>query len=177
MYGLTRAANAFRRVFSTLRTSSSGFKDAELKSLSNSKVGKPIRIYLPNSGGNDFESPSSRQLSASRLLVLMVGWVQSRQNALSKYASIYTQLGFPCVAVATPVPLVWFTSLGNNVTRNILGLLDDSLEVPVPLLFHIFSGGGTALFPQLLREYMKTDSPFPSKLCPVGVVFDSEFSL
>ena len=172
---VVRGLAGFRGVISAVRTVSNGFKDEELKLLSSSKVGKPIRAYLPNPD-NDF---GSAQQTARRLLVLMIGWAQSRQNALSKYASIYTQLGFPCIAVATPVPLMWFTSLGSNVTRNVLGLLDESLEVPVSLLFHIFSGGGTVLFPQLLQEYTKTDSPFPSKLCPVGVVFDSgpsEFS-
>lgn len=167
-------SRAFGRLVYTARTFSSSFRKDELDSLSDYRNGRSIKVYLPST-----DHVGSRPVLPRRLLVVMVGWAQSRHSVLSKYASIYTQLGVPCVAIATGAPLIWFTSLGNSVTLNILGFLDRSLELPVSLLLHIFSGGGTVLFPQLLLECAKPDSPFPSKLCPAGVVFDSgpsEFS-
>jgi hypothetical protein len=161
-------ATFYRRAIFISRTFSSGFHEEELKLLSNFKDGKSIKAYLPRVGS----VPPPEVIP--RLVVVMVGWAQSRHSALSKYASVYTQLGLPCVVVASPVHLLWFTSLGKIVSRRVLGLLDDSLEHPVSILFHIFSGGGCVLFPQLLEEYTRPDSgPFPSKLHPVGAVFDS----
>lgn len=107
------------------------------------------------------------------MLVVMVGWAESRQSALSKYAGLYTGLGLPCVTIAPSVTLSWFSTLGNRVTRQLLSLLDHSLEQPVSVLYHIFSGGGTVVFPQLLAEHETPGSPPHSKLHPAGVVFDS----
>lgn len=149
----------------SVRTISSGFKEKELTSLSAAKRGDVTRVYLP---GDSAPGPYSEK----RLLVLMVGWAESRHSAISKYASIYTTLGLPCVAMAPRIPLVWFTSLANKATRNMLGVLDSSLECPASLLFHIFSGGGAVVFPLLLDEYAKSGA-FPSKLAPIGAVFDS----
>lgn len=104
---------------------------------------------------------------------MMVGWAESRHSALSKYASIYTDLGVPCIGLAAGVPLIWFNTLGNSTCQKMLHLLDHSLELPTSLLLHIFSGGGTIVFSQLIREYAKPDSLLTSKLRPAGVVFDS----
>ena len=54
-----------------------------------------------------------------------------------------------------------------------LNLLDQSMQQPVSLLLHIFSGGGIVVFPQLLDEHKKPNSLLTSKLLPAGVIFDS----
>lgn len=169
MFNQRSSLTAIGRVVSSLRAFSCGFTDSEVRALSVSRHGRATRVHLPSP---NLVVPGSGQ-EERRLLVVMVGWAEARQNALSKYASIYTELGIPCVTLATPVQWLWFTSLGNRATRNTLRLLDHSMELPVSILFHIFSGGGTAVFPQLIQEYANPNSPFPSKLRPTGVVFDS----
>ena len=91
------ALQFFRRLSSTV---SRRFKEEELKQLC--KVKPPMGAYLPG-------SDTGVQLGGKRVVVLMVGWAQSRQNALSKYAAIYTALGLPCVAMAPEIKLIWFT--------------------------------------------------------------------
>lgn len=169
---LLRQSRATRKVVCSVRAFSSGFGESELRALSVSRHGKATKVYLPSpdlllvpggTGGHE----------QRRLLVVMVGWALSRHNTLSKYASIYTELGIPCIALATPVQWMWFTTLGSKAMRNTLRLLDHSMQLPVSILLHIFSGGGTAVLPQLMEEHANPNSPFPSKLRPAGVVFDS----
>ncbi len=155
------ALQLFRRLSSALGR---GFREEELKHLC--KVKLPIQTYLPSTGGRD-------GFMGKRVVVVMVGWTQSRQNALSKYAAIYTGFGLPCVAMAPNVSHVWFTRRGNAATQSLLDLLDDSLHQPASLLLHIFSGGGIVAFPQLLSEHDSPNSRLSSKLVPAGVVFDS----
>ena len=145
-------------------TNGSGFREEELKILDNSESGI-TRTYLPprdKMGG----------FSDKRVVVMMVGWVESRHSVLSKYAALYTELGLPCVAVAPSAPYVWYTALGNSATQNVLHLLDHAFKSPTDLLLHIFSGGGSVVFPQLLHEHSKPNGLY-SKLTPTGVVFDS----
>lgn len=145
-------------------TNGSGFREDELKTLESCKSGI-TRAYLPPVG-------RVGGFSDKRVVVMMVGWTESRHSALSKYAALYTELGLPCVVLAPPVPYVWYTSLGNSATQSVLHLLDHAFKSPTSLLLHIFSGGGTVVFPQLVHEHSKPDGLF-SKLTPTGVVFDS----
>ena len=48
----------------------------------------------------------------TRSLALIVGWAESRQKPLSKFAAIYTKQGIPCLSMACPITTIWFTSLG-----------------------------------------------------------------
>ena len=148
--------------------SSSRFTEQELLSLGG--VGKPLRGHLPElvkEGGGG----GGRR--GERLLVVMVGWTQSRHKALAKYAAIYNQMGLPCVTMAPHVTLTWYTSFGNRNTKTMLELLDKSLTSPVRVLYHIFSSGGIVVFPHLMTEYDNPSSSVRSKFIPAGVVFDS----
>lgn len=155
------------RAIHTINATFSSFKENELKLLGEAK--NPIRFYLPASSRSSDERP----FLDKRLLVVMVGWAESKQTALSKYAAIYTHLGLPCVSMASSISLLWYTRLGNRATKNLLNLLDCSLEQPTSLLYHIFSGGGMVVFPQLISEHNNPSSLLSSKLIPAGVVFDS----
>ena len=138
------------------------FTEEELKSLS--EIRRPLGCRLPVAGRDG-------QLG-KRLLVVMVGWAESRLNVLAKYAGIYTHLGLPCVMMAPPITRVFYTSLGNRAAKDMLRLLDQTFSAsqPVHVLYHFFSGGGSVVFPHLLAKH---DRHATSKLLPAGVVFDS----
>lgn len=109
-------------------------------------------------------------------LALLVGWAESRQKALSKFAAIYTKQGIPCLSIACPITTMWFTSLGNKLTNGLLTSLDlatPSDDHPINLAMHVFSGGGTAVFPRLLEEVAKPDGLLSNKIRPKCIVFDS----
>ena len=108
-------------------------------------------------------------------LALLVGWAESRQKALSKFATIYTKQGIPCLTVTCPVTTVWFTSVGNKLTGNIIAslkYLDSSTDDHnnIDLAVHIFSGGGSAVFPGLLKEFAKPKGVL-SKIRPNVFIF------
>ena len=152
---------------------SHSFREKELQALQklNPVKGSSIKVHLPTSAATT--NSTMPMSSHRRLIVLMAGWAESRHNALSKYASIYTDLGIPCVCLANSVTNMWYTSLGNRATQKIIHLLDSSLESPTSLLLHIFSGGGYVLFPRLLDEQNQPNSLLQSKLIPSAIVFDS----
>ena len=120
----------------------------------------------------------------TRSLALLVGWAESRQKPLSKFAAIYTKQGIPCLSMACPVTTMWFTSLGNKLTNLLLTSLDLATPPhdhpdPINLAMHVFSGGGTAVFPRLLEELAKPYGLLATKIQPKCIVFDSgptEFS-
>lgn len=112
----------------------------------------------------------------TRSLALLVGWAESRQKALSKFAAIYTKQGIPCLSIACPITTMWFTSLGNKLTHSLLTSLDHTIPLddhPINLAMHVFSGGGTAVFPRLLEELAKPYGLLTTKIRPKCVIFDS----
>ena len=109
-------------------------------------------------------------------LALLVGWAESRQKALSKFAAIYTKQGVPCLSVACPITTMWFTSVGSKLTNSLLTSLDHATPLdnhPLNLAMHVFSGGGTAVFPRLLEELAKPYGLLTTKIRPKCVIFDS----
>lgn len=112
----------------------------------------------------------------TRSLAILVGWAESRQKALAKFAPIYTKLGIPCLTIACPITTMWFTNLGNKLTSNLLTSLDATTPLsdhPIDLVMHIFSGGGTSVFPRLLEELDKPNGLLTTKIRPKCVIFDS----
>ena len=111
-----------------------------------------------------------------RSLALLVGWAESRQKALSKFAAIYTKQGIPCLTIPCPITTMWFTSIGSKLTNNLLTSLDVATPLddhPINLAMHIFSGGGTVVFPRLLEELAKPSGLLTTKIRPKCIVFDS----
>ena len=165
------SVQACRRLTCAAKATHYSFKEKELVSLG--KLNSSAKKLFQGSISAHLPSSSSLQFSGRRIVVLMVGWAESRQSTLAKYAAIYTHMGLPCVTVAASITSMWYAKLGNRLADVMLESLDSSLESPTDVLVHIFSGGGTAVFPRLLLEYDKPDSLFRSKLFPAGVVFDS----
>jgi hypothetical protein len=142
-----------------------------------------LQERIKNSGIQlHFPQDEAQVKTRSLALALLVGWAESRQKALSKFAAIYTKQGIPCLSMACPITTMWFTSVGNKLTNSLLTSLDLATppdDHPINLAMHIFSGGGTAVFPRLLEELAKPHGLLASKIRPKCVIFDSgptEFS-
>ena len=124
--------------------------------------------------GFELHLPQEGLQIKTRSLALLVGWAESRQRALSKFATIYTKQGIPCLTVACPVSTLWFTSVGSKLVGNVVTLLD--VDTPsddhIDLAVHIFSGGGSAVFPGLLKEFAKPKGVL-NKIQPSIFIFDS----
>ena len=164
MLKIRRSLASFQR-YSSSHSGSLGFNRNELQD----RVKKSgIELHLPQD-----EVQVKR-----RSLAVLVGWAESRQKALSKFAAIYTKQGIPCLTIASPITSMWFTSVGNKLTNSLLTSLDlatplDDHPDPINLALHIFSGGGTAVFPRLVEELAKPNGLLTMKIRPKCVIFDS----
>ena len=112
-------------------------------------------------------------------VTLLVGWMASREKVIGKYTSIYTRLGIPCVVLAPNERNVVFTSSGKSLCE---AALDALLEMkkeredtpsPLPLIIHLFSGAGYAVFPKLLETWAHSNSVLKKSIIPRCIIFDS----
>ena len=160
----SRLLQLTRHFHSTLPVASSTLSERELTNLQDALKRHKSTVQL--------HQPSSATPSKTRSMVLLVGWVESTLKVLAKYASVYTDtFGIPCLAIAPPIQLVWFTKQGYSFTDNILKALNHSLDdTPVSLVLHLCSSGGHVVFPRLLQE---TNSLLNSKLHQQCMIFDS----
>ena len=125
-------------------------------------------LHLPQDG--------TQTVLKERSLALLVGWAESRQKAMAKFASIYARLGIPCLTMAPSIWSMWFTSVGNRLTSNLITSLDSATppsDPPMNLLMHVFSGGGTTVFPKLAEELANPNGLLTTKIKPKCIIFDS----
>ena len=109
-------------------------------------------------------------------LALLVGWAESRQKVMAKFAAIYTRQGIPCLTIAPSIVPVWFTSIGNKLTSNLLTSVDSATplsEQPMNLVMHLFSAAGTAVFPKLVEDLAKPNGILTTKIQPKCIIYDS----
>ncbi len=133
------------------------------------KLPKNGKVYYP-AGLSSSDPPA---------LTLLVGWMASREKVIGKYTSVYTQLGIPCLALAPNEQNVLFTSSGNSLCE---AALDTLVEIkgaqtdtrsPLPLIIHMFSGAGYAIFPKLLETWSQPNSILKHHVVPKCIIFDS----
>lgn len=126
--------------------------------------------------GVDLHCPEDGVPIRPRTLALLVGWAESRQRAVAKFASLYTKQGIPCLTVASRIWTMWFTSLGNKLTNQLIASLDSATppdEAPIDLVLHIFSGGGSIVYPKLVEDFKEPSGILRTKVRPKCVIFDS----
>lgn len=164
---LRRAASALPLLPRRYSAASVGFAPEELEKLE-AGLGKfkslKGRLSLP---GSDGRPPERRALS------LMVGWAASNPKVMSKYASIYTKLGIPCLSIAPGVRFIWSSRLANAQTQNVLSSVESSLKEPASLLLHLFSGGSSVVLPKITEDYSDPSSMLCTRFPLACVVFDS----
>ena len=126
-----------------------------------------LRVYLPNQ-----DEPHQ-----SQAVCLLVGWSNSSNKVIGKYASIYTELGVPCIALAPRMSDIWFTSHGNKLCEDALKVLEEKVRknegLPLSLVIHLFSGGIYVVFPKILESWSRSDFILRTGAVPKCVVFDS----
>ena len=109
-------------------------------------------------------------------MCLLVGWSNSSNKVIGKYASIYTELGVPCIALAPRMSDIWFTSHGNKLCEAALKVLEEEVHKagsPLSLVIHLFSGGIYVVFPKILESWTRSDFILRTGAVPKCVVFDS----
>lgn len=104
------------------------------------------------SPGTTTSSGAQQQHQPSRPLLLLLPWLGSRPQAVSKYCEIYFRTGFDVLMVESQVSLFLWPRWGLEYGARLLDLLEsDQRFCRRPLLVHAFSIGGYT-FSQLMMH-------------------------
>ena len=140
--------------FSRLSSSSSSSTCSNGVSNSNSEV--MYKWHLPDP--NTFGGSSAK----SKTVVVLLGWLGSKQKHLRKYAEWYTSKGFHVITFTFPMAEVLGYQPGGKAEQNVHMLVNhlaDWLEEENEknLVFHTFSNTGWLTYGVILEHFQKQD--------------------
>ncbi|XP_029910325.1 transmembrane protein 53 [Myripristis murdjan] len=136
------------------------------------RLSKNITLYLNESASpaSENQTPASAQ---NKPLLLMLPWLGSRPQAVSKYCEIYFRSGFDVLMVESEVKEFLWPRLGLENGARVLELLQNERFVTRPLLVHAFSVGGYT-FAQLLVHVSRDSQKYQALTQRIkGHVYDS----
>ncbi|XP_054889576.1 uncharacterized protein si:dkey-5i3.5 isoform X2 [Poeciliopsis prolifica] len=133
---------------------------------------KNVTLYL-----NELTSPDRRVQSPfpedHKPLLLMLPWLGSRPQAVTKYCEIYFRTGFDVLVVESEVKDFLWPRWGLERGKSLLELLQSERLMSRPLLIHAFSIGGYT-FAQLLVHISQDKQQYQAVAKRIkGQVFDS----
>uniref|UniRef100_A0A3B5MYX4 Uncharacterized protein n=2 Tax=Xiphophorus couchianus TaxID=32473 RepID=A0A3B5MYX4_9TELE len=133
---------------------------------------KNVTLYL-----NELTSPGvmvqSQTPEDHKPLMLMLPWLGSRPQAVSKYCEIYFRTGFDVLVVESEVKDFLWPRWGLDRGKTLLELLQSERFMSRPLLVHAFSIGGYT-FTQLLVHISQDKQQYQAVTNRIkGQVYDS----
>ncbi|XP_010523206.1 PREDICTED: transmembrane protein 53-B [Tarenaya hassleriana] len=123
--------------------------------------------------------PNAIDLSGSpknRTVVVLLGWLGSKQKHLKRYAELYTSRGYHVITFTLPMNEILSYQVGGKAEKNIESLvchLADWLEEEQGknLVFHTFSNTGWLTYGAILEKFQKQDPPLMGRI--KGCIVDS----
>ncbi|XP_011409955.1 PREDICTED: transmembrane protein 53-like [Amphimedon queenslandica] len=115
--------------------------------------------------------PSAEVKKSSNSIAVLTGWAMSSHRALGKYSQIYTESGIPSLCLTPSLLELWSSRKGDTLTLKIIDYLTGSKEpeVPVNVVFHLFSGTPGIILPALTNQLSAGGSNVNVK----GIIIDS----
>lgn len=105
------------------------------------------RWHLPEASAVDLSGSSRCASEKNRTVVVLLGWLGSKQKHLRKYADWYTSRGYHVITFTLPMNEIMSYQVGGKAEKNIESLvnhladwLDEELQKN--LVFHTFSNTG-----------------------------------
>lgn len=136
------------------------------------RLSKNITFYLNESASPNSENQTPAPVDTKPLL-LMLPWLGSRPQAVSKYCEIYFRTGFDVLMVESEVKEFLWPRWGLENGARVLDLLQSERFVSRPLLVHAFSVGGYT-FAQLLVHVAQDAQKYQTLTQRIrGHVYDS----
>ncbi|XP_010466167.1 PREDICTED: transmembrane protein 53-like [Camelina sativa] len=134
------------------------------------------RWHLPETRAVDVSGSSSCALEKNRTVVVLLGWLGSKQKHLKKYAEWYTSRGYHVITFTLPMNEIMSYQVGGKAEKNIESLVNhlaDWLdeEQKKNLVFHTFSNTGWLTYGAILEKFQKQDSSLMGKV--KGCIVDS----
>lgn len=134
------------------------------------------RWHLPAPDAIDVSGSSDCSSAKSRTVVVLLGWLGSKQKHLKKYAEWYTSRGFHVITFTFPMAEILSYKVGGKAEQDIdllVNHLADWLEEEQGknLVFHTFSNTGWLTYGVILEKFQKQD---PSLMGTIrGCIVDS----
>ncbi|KDP40483.1 hypothetical protein JCGZ_24482 [Jatropha curcas] len=134
------------------------------------------RWHLPEPDAIDVSGSSNCSSVKSRTVVVLLGWLGSKQKHLKKYAEWYTSRGFHVVTFTFPMAEILSYKVGGKAEQDIdllVNHLADWLEEEQGknLVFHTFSNTGWLTYGVILEKFQNQD---PSLMANIrGCIVDS----
>lgn len=134
------------------------------------------RWHLPEPDAIDVSGSSDCSLAKSRTVVILLGWLGSKQKHLKKYADWYTSRGFHVITFTFPMAEILTYQVGGKAEQNIdllVNHLADWLEEEhgKNLVFHTFSNTGWLTYGVILEKFQKQDPSLVGRI--KGCIVDS----
>ncbi|KAF2323793.1 hypothetical protein GH714_036945 [Hevea brasiliensis] len=134
------------------------------------------RWHLPEPDAIDVSGSSDCSLAKSRTVVVLLGWLGSKQKHLKKYAEWYTSRGFHAITFTFPMAEILSYRVGGKAEQDIdllVNHLADWLEQEHEknLVFHTFSNTGWLTYGVILEKFQNQDSSLMGRI--KGCVVDS----
>lgn len=134
------------------------------------------RWHLPEPSAVDMSGSSSCVSEKNRTVVVLLGWLGSKQKHLKKYADWYTSKGYHVITFTLPMNEIMSYQVGGKAEKNIESLVNhlaDWLdeEQKKNLVFHTFSNTGWLTYGAILEKFQKQDSSLMGRV--KGCIVDS----
>ncbi|CAL1387930.1 unnamed protein product [Linum trigynum] len=125
------------------------------------------RWHLPNPNAIDVNGSSDCSSAKSRTVVVLLGWLGSKQRHLKKYAEWYTSMGFHAITFTFPMSEVLSYQVGGKAEQDVELLvnhladwLDDEPgknKEKKNVVFHTFSNTGWLTYGAILEKFREQD--------------------
>ncbi|GMJ12987.1 hypothetical protein like AT3G19970 [Hibiscus trionum] len=131
------------------------------------------RWHLPEPTALDVSDCSSAK---SRTVVVLLGWLGSKQKHLKRYAEWYTSRGYHVITFTLPMVDIISYQAGGKAEQNVdmlVNHLADWLEEEhgKNLVFHTFSNTGWLMYGAILEKFQKEDPSLMERIR--GCIVDS----
>ena len=132
--------------------------------------------HLPETDAVDLSGSSSCALEKNRTVVVLLGWLGSKQKHMKKYAEWYTSRGYHVITFTLPMNEIMSYQVGGKAEKNVESLVNhlaDWLdeEQQKNLVFHTFSNTGWLTYGAILEKFQKQDSSLMGRV--KGCIVDS----
>ncbi|KAJ4865904.1 alpha/beta-Hydrolases superfamily protein [Raphanus sativus] len=133
--------------------------------------------HLPETSAVDLSGSSSCASEKNRTVVVLLGWLGSKQKHLKKYADWYTSRGYHVITFTLPMNEIMSYQVGGKAEKNVESLVNhladwlDEEQQQKNLVFHTFSNTGWLTYGAILEKFQKQDSSLMGSV--KGCIVDS----
>ncbi|XAR64018.1 hypothetical protein NMG60_11024210 [Bertholletia excelsa] len=134
------------------------------------------RWHLPEPKSIDVSGNSDCSSVKSRTVVVLLGWLGSKQKHLNRYAEWYTLRGFHAITFTFPMAEILGYQVGGKAEQHIESLVNHLVdwldeEYGKNLVFHTFSNTGWLTYGVILEKFQKQNPSLIGRI--KGCVVDS----